>query len=103
MANHDKHSHPFLTGAIIGGIVGICATALYAASKKKQKKGNSPLNQIEEVVIRIGEILSTKDMAKVPMAHMVGKKIHEHENVISDVVEVISSGIHLWEKLRKEV
>ena len=94
MANLDKKSKTFLTGAIVGGIIGICAASLC----KREKK--SPVQALGDVIIQMGEVLNA---AKAPILHSAGKKIHKHEDEISDVVELISSGMKLWEKLRKEV
>ena len=95
MANLDKKSKTFLTGAVLGGIIGICAVALC----KREKKDKSAIQALGDAVIQMGEILNT---AKTPALHQAGKKIHKHEEEIADVVELISSGMKLWEKLRKE-
>jgi gas vesicle protein len=102
MGNLDKNSKTFLTGALIGGVLGVCAVSIYSASKKGGKH-KSHMNVLGKAVAEMGDILSSKKTAKMPVIHTIGKKIHKHEDSISDAIDLISSGIHLWEKFRKEV
>jgi gas vesicle protein len=98
MANLDKDTKTLLTGAVIGGVIGFCASSLL----KKGKKEKSVIESLGKAVVHIGEILN-KDTAKIPGVHAIGKKIHKHEDAILDIVELISTGISLWEKFKKEV
>lgn len=94
MANLDKKSKTFLTGAVVGGIIGLFAARLCKSEKK------SAMQAFGDVIIQMGEALNA---AKTPALHNAGKKIHQHEDEITSAVDMISSGIKLWEKLKKEM
>jgi len=100
MSNLDKDTKKFLTGALLGGVLGICLASMHSASKKASKR-NSTLDAIGKVVIHAGEILKSRETADSPIVHNIGKSIHNQEETISDVLEIVSSGIHLWQKFRK--
>ena len=100
MANRDKETKKFLTGAVIGSVLGICVASMYAASKKASTQNRS-LDALGKAIIHMGEILKGSDTTDTPLIHNLGKSIHKHEETISDVVEILSSGIHLWQKFRK--
>jgi hypothetical protein len=99
MANRAKNDNAILITAVLAGIAGFCIASIC----RKEKKEESPIEALGDAVIQIGEILNRKETSKIPGAHTIGKKIHRHEGVIKDAMELISTGIHLWEKFRKQV
>ena len=100
MSSLDKDTKKFLAGALLGGVIGIWVASMHSASKKASKR-NHTLDAIGKAVIHVGEILKSRETADSPMMHNLGKSIHNHEETISDVLEIVSSGINLWQKFRK--
>jgi gas vesicle protein len=100
MSSLDKDTKKFLAGALLGGVLGICLSSMHSASKKGSKH-NKTLDALGKAVIHMGEILKSKETADSPIIHNFGKSIHEHEETITDVLEIVSSGLNLWQKFRK--
>ena len=100
MSSLDKDTKKFLAGALLGGVIGICLSSMHSDSKKATKR-NKTLDAIGKAAVHVGEILKSRDTAESPMIHNIGKTIHNHEETISDVLEIVTSGIHLWQKFTK--
>lgn len=100
MSKRDKDSKNILTGALIGGVIGVAAT-LFFASKNGDKENRSSLSSLGRLIVHMGEMLNAHDVNHTPIIKDVEKKVHKHEDTVSDVLEFISSSMHLWEKIRK--
>lgn len=101
MEKIDDDTKNILIGALIGGVLGVCTASLFLGSKNQEKESESALSALGKVVVHIGEMLHSQDVKQTPFLKDVEKKVHKHENTISHVLEMISSGIHLWEKIKK--
>ena len=96
MSSHDKEPN-LVIGAVIGGVVGIGVLAIFLATRKSS---NSPLHTIGKVIGHIGEIFEEQDIKEPARLKAMEKKLHKHEDTISDVVEFIATGINLWKKYK---
>ncbi len=97
MSSHDKEDSTWVIGALIGGVVGIGALTFYIACRKQQQ---SPLHTIGKVIGHIGEIFESEGVQEPTRLKDVERKIHRHEDTISDVVEWVAIGVKLWKKFQ---
>lgn len=102
MSNLDKGSKDILLGALIGGVLGACATAVYFSSKTGEKPERSSLSSIGRLVVQMGEMLTQQGVHQTPIVRDIEKKVHAHEDTVANVMALVSLGIQLWEKFRKE-
>jgi len=103
MVKLDEDSKDILLGTLIVGVLGICAAALYFSTREKgrETEAKTSLSSMGRIIMQVGELLSSPDVSHAPFVKDVEKKMHKHESAISDVLELISVGVHLWEKIRK--
>ena len=85
-----------VSGAIISGLVGVGAIALFLMLRKKE----SSLEQISKVISNVGNILDSHQVKEPGPMKDFGKKIHHHESTIGAVVDWLASGINLWNKFK---
>ena len=85
-----------VVGALIGGIVGIGAIAVFLALRKKE----SPLDHLGKVISNVGDILESHHIDEPAPVKNFGKKLHQNENSVGEVVDWIASGINLWKKFK---
>ncbi len=85
-----------VSGALIGGIAGVGAIALFLLLRKKENS----LEQISKVISNVGHILESHRVEEPGPMKDFGKKIHHHESTIGAVVDWLASGINLWNKFK---
>jgi hypothetical protein len=93
--NPDPDSK-IVVGALIGGLVGVGAIAIYLAVRKK----DTSLDHIGKVISNVGEILNNNQVEEPAPIKEFGKKLHHHENTVGEVVDWIATGISLWKKFK---
>lgn len=101
MEKIDKDSKNILIGAAVGGIIGLCVGSVLFGSKREAKKEKTSLGNLGNLVDQIGEVLSSHDVKEPPFVKKIEKEVHRHENTIVDVLDMVSSGLHLWERIKK--
>lgn len=101
MQNLSKESKNILIGTLIGGAIGVCLASIYLASKKEERKSDSSLSTLGKVVVQMGEMLTSEDVKSTPLIKDVEKKAHKHEGAILEILDLLSMGIHVWEKFKK--
>ncbi len=82
-------------------LLGICVVAVYMAAKKPTPPEKSSTSSLGKIVTHLGELLTTDNVDRTPFTHDMEKKVHQHEDTISTVLDLISSGLHLWDKFKK--
>jgi hypothetical protein len=95
MKNSDPDSK-IVVGALIGGIVGIGAIAVFLALRTK----TTSLDRIGKVIGNVGEILESHDVEEPAPIKDFGKKLHQNEDTVGAVVDWIATGICLWKKFK---
>jgi hypothetical protein len=93
MKNSDPDSK-VVTGALIGGLVGIGAIAIYQVLRKKE----SSIDHIGKVISNMGEILKNNEVEEPVPIKKLGKKLRHHEDTVGEIVDWIATGISLWKK-----
>ncbi len=93
---HDDSTKKIVLGAVIGGIVGIGAAALYAATRSSSSFGS-----VGKALRHVGDIVEKGRKKGECFAEDVEKKINKEEDLIVTVVEIASAGLHLWNKLKR--
>ncbi len=93
MKNSDSK---VVTGALIGGILGIGAIAVFLVVRKK----DTSLDSIGKVISTLGEILENHEIDEVAPVKDFGKKLHVHEDTVCAVVDWLAAGISLWKKVK---
>lgn len=103
MSNNNKDSNnSMLIGALIGGVVGALATAIYLSSKDEGHEcKSSSSSAFGRIIMQMGEMLSSEDMRKTHVTKGVEKNAQKYEDTVSDVLRLVSSGMNLWEKIKK--
>ena len=100
MEKIDDETKKILLGVLIGGVLGVCAASIYCKSKHQGKGGKSSISALGRVAVHVGELLTGEEVKRAPFIKDVEKRVHEHEDTIASVLDLISSGIHLWEKFK---
>ena len=85
-----------INGALIGGIVGIGAIALFLVLRKKENS----FDHIGKVISNVGEILASHRVDELEPVKDLGKKLHHNEDTVSAVVDWIAAGISLWKQFK---
>jgi hypothetical protein len=85
-----------VSGALIGGIVGIGVIALFLVLRKKE----TSLDHIGKVISNVGEILDSHHVEEPAPIKDFEKKLHHHENTVGEVVDWLATGISLWKKFK---
>lgn len=93
MKNSDSK---VVTGAVIGGILGIGAIAVFLVLRKKE----TSLDSIGKVISNVGEILENHRIEEPAPVKDFGKKVHQNEDTVCAVVDWIATGISLWKKFK---
>ena len=93
MKNSDSK---VVTGALIGGILGIGAIAVFLVLRKKENS----LDHIGKVIANIGEILDSHDIDEPAPVKNFGKKVHQNEDTVGEVLNWIATGINLWKQFK---
>ncbi len=98
MSNNDKETK-IICGTILGGIVALGAYSIYCACSKKSK--SSSLNVISSTLSNMANKLdSCKDEAQSAVSG-VEKEVKKHENLIGEILELVTIGINLWKGLKR--
>ncbi len=95
MKNSDPDSK-IVVGALIGGLVGMGALAIFLAVRKKE----SSLEHVGKVMSNMGEILESHHIEEPGPVKDFGKKLHKNEDTLGAVVDWIAAGISLWKKIK---
>jgi hypothetical protein len=85
-----------VTGALIGGLVGIGLIAVYLTTRKKE----TSLDHIGQVISNVGEILDSHRVDEPSPVKDFGKKLHKNEDTVGEVIDWIATGICLWKKFK---
>lgn len=101
MQKIDKDTKNILLGITIGGILGIGAASFMLASKKHAKEDKTSSDTLGKIVSQFGEVLSDHQIKKPSFVKGLEKELHKHENTIGDVLDIVSSGLHLWNTIKK--
>lgn len=96
MKKNSDADKKVVSGALMGGIVGVGALAVYLALRNKK----TSLDKIGKVVSNIGEILESHQVEEPAALKHFGKKLHKNEDTIGSVVDWIATGISLWGKFK---
>jgi len=96
-AKKNSFDSNIVTGAIIGGIIGVSALAIYIATRSKR----TPLNRLGETISRVGEMLDEHEIQQPAALKVVDKQIRKNEDTISEVLDWVAIGIDLWKKFKK--
>ena len=96
MSNLDKGTKDFLIAAAIGGVLGICLASIFSSKREDR----SSLSTLGQMIVQMGEMLDKRTVKHTPIIDDLEKQAHKHTDVISDVIELITAGIHLWKKLK---
>ncbi|HSX10304.1 MAG TPA: YtxH domain-containing protein [Chlamydiales bacterium] len=98
MQNKDNDTTKILLGAIVGGLIG--GAALYLLHSGS---GEKPL--LNKIVGALSEIGDTIEESRADNADEaiddIEKNIPHGENVISEALTLIATGINLWNKIKK--
>ncbi len=95
MSNYDKDSKLFV-GLLIGGAVGLGALTIFLATRKEKV----PLSRIGETILRVGEILGEHHVDEPAPVKRMEKEIHSHQHCITEVMDWVATGLHLWKKFK---
>ena len=95
MKNSDPDSK-IIVGALIGGIVGIGAIAVFLALRTKE----TSLDHIGRDISNVGEILESHQVEEPAPIKEFGKKLHHNEDTVSTVIDWVATGISLWKKFK---
>ncbi len=99
MQNKPKEKHNILIGAVIGGLLGGAALYLLSASRDKHRP---VLNKIGEAISEMGEILEEGSLEGSGEAfEKIQKSIPDKDNVVTQVLTWVSTGLTLWKKFNK--
>jgi len=101
MQKIDKETKNILIGTAIGGILGVCTASIFLASRNQAKERAPSMDTLSKIITHFGEVLSDQDIKKTSIVKGIEKKINKHENTIDDVLNIISSGLHLWNRIKK--
>ncbi len=96
-AKKNSFDSNIVTGAIIGGIIGVSALAIYIATRSNR----TPLNRLGETISRVGEMLDEHEIRQPAALKVVDKQIRKNEDTISEVLDWVAIGIDLWKKFKK--
>lgn len=97
MASKKTNDSKLVTGAILGGLIGVSTLAIYLATRNNRK----PLSRIGETIDRVGEVLEEHDIREPEELRFIERKIHKHEDSISELLNWVASGIDLWKKIKR--
>lgn len=97
MASKKTNDSKLVKGAIIGGLIGVSTLAIYLATRNHR----SSLNRIGDTIGRVGEVLEDHNIEEPVELKVIGKKIHKHEDSISELLNWVATGIDLWKKIKK--
>jgi hypothetical protein len=86
-----------VNGALIGGLIGIGAIAVFLVLRKKE----TSFDHIGKVISSVGEILAGHHIEELAPVKELGKKIHQNENTVVEVVDWIATGISIWKQFKK--
>ncbi len=97
MENDD--SKKLLLGLIIGGIIG--AGALYCIQAGRNRK-TPVLQKIGKTISDVGEMLENCNLDSASdVMESIEKKMPSSADVISNLTDWVSTGMHLWKKFKK--
>jgi hypothetical protein len=85
-----------VSGAMIGGIVGISALTIFLMCRKKE----TALDEIGKVISNVSEILESHHVKEAAPVKEFGKTLHHHESTLCAAVDWIATGICLWKKFK---
>jgi hypothetical protein len=97
MASKKTNDSKLVTGAIIGGLIGVSTLAIYLATRNQK----SSLNRFGETISRVGEILEEHNIQEPAELKVIERKIHKHEDSITELMGWVATGIDLWRKFKK--
>ena len=101
MEKIDKDTRNILIGALIGGVIGVCGASLLESIKHKKQGKSSTLSSVGKVVVHLGELLNDEDVKHTPGVKNLEKVVRDHETTIADVLDIIASGVHLWDQIKR--
>jgi sensor c-di-GMP phosphodiesterase-like protein len=96
MSNQSKDSKLFV-GIVIGGVIGVGALTVFLVMRNDKE---SPLQTIGQAILHAGQIFQSHNVAEPAPIKNIEKKMKSNENTISEAIDWIASGIHLWKKLK---
>jgi len=92
-----KKDSKIVNGVLVGGLIGIGALAAYLVLRKKENS----FDHIGNVIHSVGEVLAGHDFEELPPIRELGKKIHQNESSVVEVIDWIATGISLWKQFKK--
>lgn len=91
--NYKEKVAPLLVGGLVGVALGIGAISLFSGNTVKKGYIRS-LTESFPITDVLGEVLT--------LLEKDGQKVAKKgENIVHDVLDLVSSGTHLWQKLKK--
>lgn len=100
MSKVAKDSKEIVLAALIIAVLGTSLGAILLLSKK-DKGSKSSVSAIGKLMIHMGGMLSTQDINRIPILKNIEKEVNKHKASISDLLKLVSSGLDVWEKIRK--
>ncbi len=98
MGSMDKDARDVLIAGLIGAALGVAAVSIYYASTARAS-GNS----LGRAMVRMGEMLDGSGVGDVPGLKNVDRKMDKYEDTVADVLSLISTGIRVWDKIKRGV
>ncbi len=87
-----------LTGAVIGGILGIGAAYLLQSSGK-----SSVFTSFGRIIGHLGDAVEKGTEKGEHFVHDVEKKIKKEEPMLANMIVIAAAGVELWKTLKKGV
>ncbi len=99
MRNEQMDSKKVILGLIIGGVIG--AGALYCM---KANRGHQPplLKKLSKTLTNVGEMLENYNLEdSCDVVHRIEDKLPTNTHIVSNVLDWVNTGMHLWKKFNK--
>src|SRR5580692_680870 len=96
MKKTDKDSK-IVTGAIIGGIIGICTLTLILSLQKHKE---SSLSNLGTTISHLSELFEKSNIEEPTVMKQLGNKLKAHESTLLEVADWLIRGMSLWKKFQ---
>lgn len=102
MSNAGKKSKDrLLIALIIGALSTSFAAALLLSNGNEKKKPYG--KSVGSRMIRMGQLLNAHPASRHPIIKDVEKKITQYEEAVSEILQLVASGLDLWGKIKKGI
>lgn len=97
MKKTDKNTK-IVTGAIIGGVIGVCTLTIILSLRKHKNTG---LNNLESAISHLNELFEKNKIEEPDLMKNLGKNLKLHESTLLEIAEWLITGINLWKKFHE--